>query len=83
MSYVPLAENVLLKLVESKEIIVTEKSVYEPILGSVVSLGKDVDNKELRVSDEVFFIKNDSKEINIDGVVFYVTDIKNILLKKR
>ena len=82
MNFTPLGKRVLVKRVEetnttSSGIIIPDNAKEKPSRGEVVAVSSEV--TELKNGDEVVFGKYSGNEVTLDGELYIVLDVDDIL----
>ena len=86
MTIKPLADRVVIKMVEAEEttksgIILTASAQEKPSVAEVVAVGPggNVDGKEITMSDKVLISKYAGTEVKVDGVEYSILRQSDIL----
>ncbi len=83
MKIKPLGERVVIQRFEAEEktasgIVLTGQAKEQPQFAKVVAVG-DAENMTVKVGDKVIFKQYAGTEIKLDGELFIVLDLENIL----
>lgn len=82
MNFQPLGKRVLVERVEETKttasgIIIPDNAKEKPLSGNVLAVSAEI--SEIKVGDKVVFAKYAGSEINLDGKIFLVLNLDDVL----